>query len=401
MDGMSSPRADGSGDRNGQLLAQLASDYDFPDFVKQANLQHSLYPERIPPAYYADPLRKQFPCHTAAATWLSALYFEQKRASFTPRDQVQIVRRLDDFARYFQIKHAVDQMRQRAAQLQKRAAEELPDSVYAFVWVSPQTGKKERRLPLRDANEVKLASEWLWQYRQALPFAQRHAVARRIWEAAQRTGASLDKQAEWIEQLCGRGVGDPTQMAQAIRQRALLVRNPPLSRHLVKMAETVEHLPAEAMEPNTLLKLAETLDQIDRSAKLQTGYGDVLQAPEQVVFSVTLTKMADCAELVALTSGNTYRPDDLTKVDTKALRDLFGGEFIQRVSNKLGQLDTDKLAEEVRTLPRPDAEMLEKLLREAGVQPVAQKAASAAPVRFSDEQLAYWAHQYQMHQQKR
>jgi hypothetical protein len=127
---------------------------------------------------------------------------------------------------------------------------------------------------------------------------------------------------------------------------------------------------------------------------LHTAYGEALRSPEEVVFSVSLSKAAACTDLVALTTGSTYQPDDLAKLKPNDLRDLFGPEFVERVSDRLGNLEAEKLAEEARTLPRPDAQMLEKLLADAGVQPAAEKAASAPAARFSDAQLAYLAQQY-------
>src|SRR4051812_16296814 len=75
-------------DKNGVELIRLAKQYEFPTFVKQANLDQTLNPGKLPASIYADPRpgREQFPCDTAASTWLSTLYFTEKRAEFHPKD---------------------------------------------------------------------------------------------------------------------------------------------------------------------------------------------------------------------------------------------------------------------------------------------------------------------------
>ena len=68
------------------------------DGLKQASPAQSLeVPQGTPVTTCADPVHKQFWCHTKAACWLSHLFYQEKKAEFHPKTRVQIERRLAEF----------------------------------------------------------------------------------------------------------------------------------------------------------------------------------------------------------------------------------------------------------------------------------------------------------------
>ena len=71
---------DPASDKNRTELTKLAQRYDFPKFVRAADLDTTMNPEQIAVTAYADPVQKKYACHSAAATWLSAAYFHEKFA---------------------------------------------------------------------------------------------------------------------------------------------------------------------------------------------------------------------------------------------------------------------------------------------------------------------------------
>lgn len=208
-------------DKSGAELVRLEKLYDFPAFVKQANPDQTLNPGRLPTHLYADVVRQQFPCHTAASTWLSALYFTEKRAEFHPKDQAQIQKRLDHYTGYWRIKPAVDAIVARWQALHKTAEEQLPDHMFAYVWVGDD-GRKERHLRLSNAMEVKAAAEYVEAYRDRFPFSVRHVMAGKILEKAARHGAGIARHVEFLERQAGRGVCDPAEVVALVEDRARL-----------------------------------------------------------------------------------------------------------------------------------------------------------------------------------
>ena len=397
-------------DKNGLELARLAKQYEFPDFVKSANLDQTMNPGKLPVHLYADPVRQQFPCHTAASTWLSALYFTEKRAEFHPKDRRNIEKRLDHYADYWRIKKAVAYVNDRWQALHKQAEEQLPDSMFAYVWVG-DNGIKERRLRLKTAAEVKAAADWLYEYRDHLNFSDRHQIAKKILEKAASYGAGLGERREFVERQAGRGVCDPAEVIALIEDRARLIspnrgvhikvaedgkeeRTLSLRDQFLKIAQTIRKMPRKALQPDMLIKLAETLDMLDRQQGFTARYSQGLPRPEDVIFKATFCKVAeDLAKLVATTSGKVYEKQSFTKLSLDDVEGLFGTEFAERVSTKFGELDPEKMAEEVATLPRPDAELLDGLLSDNGIRPIMTKAASTRQ-GFSEEEKKAWAAAY-------
>lgn len=385
-------------DKSGVELHRLSKLYDFPDFVKQASIEQTLQPNDIAITNYADPVRKQFPCHTAASTWLSALYFTEKKAEFAPKDQYRIQERLYRYVNYWKIKEAVDQVQARYMDLHRTAVDRLPDSAFAYVKVGGD-GKKQRHLPLRNSLEVKRAADWLFQYRDQLPFTAedgggRHEIARKILEKAARFAAKLDDRVEFLEKQAGRGVCDPDEVSRVVMERSYLTKNEPFRKHIVKLAMAIKDQPRQALHPDALVKLAETIDNIDHSLGIVGKYTDKIPRPEDVVFRATFAKVAqDMCELVAMTTGKIYKKASFSQIPLSGITALFGPELAEEVKAGLDKVDPEKLAEIAATLPMGDAEVFDKLAQECGVHPQMQKAASAA-VGFSPSQLEKLAEQY-------
>ncbi len=382
-------QADHVADKGGVELHRLAKLYDFPDFVKKANFDTTFQPDSC--TSYADLPRKQFPCHTAAATWLSTLYFTEKKAEFHPKDQNHIQRQLNYYVTFWKIKEAVDKIFSRHQELHKSGADELPDSSFAYVRVRDD-GTKERHLPMRNASEVKQAADWLFTYRDKLPFSReegggRHQVAVKILEKAARFAAKLDGRYEFLEKQAGRGICNPQEVYQTLVNRSYLTVNEDFRKHIVKLAMAIKEQPHQSLHPEALIKLAETIDHIDRSLGITAKYTDKIPRPEDVVFRVTFDKAAgDLQEVVAMTTGRIYKKADFAKIPLSGVRDLFGRDFAEEVKAGLDQVDPEKLAELGATLPMGDAELFDKLAAECGVHPQLTKAASAK-VGFSPDAL--------------
>jgi hypothetical protein len=374
-------------------LHRFSKLYTFPDFVKQASTDTSLVvPPGTSPTSCADPVRKQFWCHTKAACWLSHLFYEEKRAEFHPKDRVQIEKRLASYADFFKIKSACDGIKARWAELHKTAESHLPDSAYAYVWTG-ENGTKDRRLPLRTRMEVKAAAEYVEKYRDSFSYLIRQTMCGKILEKAANLGAAVEN-TEFLERQCGRGVCDPAEVVAMIEKRAALVPDGNLRTQFLKMAGTVRDLPRQALHPDMLVKLAETVDQLDRSLGLVARYGPGLARPEDVIFKATFGKVAsDLARHVATTSGKYYEKEALGRLPLADVEALFGTDFASSVSTPLGEIDTEKMAEQIATLPRPDAQLLDGLLGDHGITPSMHKAA-ASRQGFERSEMERIADQY-------
>jgi len=369
---------DPAADKNRTELTKLAQRYDFPNFVRAADLDATMDPDRIAVTAYADPTQKKYACHSAAATWLSAAYFHEKSAEYHPKQRERICERFEKFANYFGIRPAYDTLVKRAETL--RGSDQLPDSSYAYVWQA-KDGQKERYYPMTNALEVKTAAEWLRDNQDRIPFADRNVIGTKILEKAARYGAGLGENlTDFIEKQAGRGIPDPPELYTMLERRAALAHKSEHREAILKLASAIKTTPRVALQPNELIKLAATVDLIDHSIGLKGKYTDILPRPEDVIFKVSYTKAAsDHGKLCAFTTGNIYEKAQLAKLAREDVAGLFGNDFANEVCTGL-EVDPEKIAEVAHTLPRPDAELLEHLLGEAGQRPQMSKAAEFEPI---------------------
>jgi hypothetical protein len=383
---------DPAADINKSELTKLAKRYNFPDFVKSADMDSTMNPSTpVPITAYADPVRKKFACQSAPATWLSAIYFHEKSAEYHPKDQKRICERFEQMADYFAIRPAYDSVVKRAKELQ--GSDQLPDSSYAYVWQSDD-GAKERYYPLTSPLQVKSAAEWLYDNRDRMPFAHRNTIGNKILEKAARYGASLgDKLTDFVEKQAGQGIPDPPELYTMLERRSALAKSQEHRDAIMKLASAIRNTPHVALQPPELVKLATTVDIIDNAIGLRGKYTSLLPRPEDVIFKVTYTKAAaDMSSLCAMQTGNIYDKGQLSKLAREDVEGLFGTDFANEVCTGL-EVDVEKIAEIAATLPRPDAELLEQLLTEAGQHPQMNKGASWEPI--SNEVLEELAALYQ------
>jgi hypothetical protein len=362
---------DQSGDINFRELTRLARLYDFPDFAKQAELAEVVGPDQQQSNLFADVrVPHQFPCHTKAATYVSYAFFLEKSAEINPKVRTYIQDRLNKFAEYWSIKNAVSDLRKRYETLNKQS--EYPDSAYAIVWVT-EDGNKERHYPLRNAMEVKAASDWYKEYlpqiRAQFGFTDRQTIANKIVIKAAEYGADISENVELLEKHAGRGVCDPRAVAKMIRERVKAASKctPDVATVMQKLASAVEVRPSTFLDPESMTHLADTVDRFDRTHGLLNRYTSMIPAPEDVLFSATYTKAAEvCRDSCSLITGSMYDLNDFSKLSTTDVQDLFGDEVVDAVCSGL-RVDPAKMAEVAATFPRNDAVVLEQLLAERGV----------------------------------
>lgn len=363
--------------------------YEFPEFAKKAELAEIVEPEQKLSNLYADiRVPYQFPCHTKAATYVSHLYFLEKQSQIPPRIRGWIKERLDKFAEYWEITNTVKEATEKYAEFNKEA--EFPDSAYAIVWVTDE-GHKERHYPMRNAGEVKAAASWFSDYlteiRNQYTFDDRQTIASKILTKAAEFGADVKDHVELLEKYAGRGVCEPKAAAKLLRDRVKAASKctPEVALVMDKLASAVESRPTMLLDPASMTQLANTVDQFDRTHGLLNRYTDMIPAPEDVLFTATYTKAAEvCRESCSLTTGSVYDMNDFSKLSTTDVQDLFGDDIVEAVCSGL-RIDPVKMAEVAATFPRNEAVMLEQLMSEKGVAPLAKQASTR--LGFNIDQL--------------
>lgn len=375
---------DQSADTQGVQLAKLSHHYEFPSFVKTADFTQVMTPTNLERNVYADYYNKEFPCHTKAATWVSAMYFFENRGDLNPKQASAIEQRLQQFADYHRIRNAYNDLKQQHQSLHKEAA--LSDDQYAYVWVG-EDGNVQRQYPLRNPLEVKEAANWFHTYRDHWIYSDRRKIATRILKRANDYGAQLPPVIDlFLRKQAGEGIPDPREVVVMLNNRAHLTNNPDLKAGVTKLAHTVQTQPAQTLAPAQLEKLAEVVDQIDRTIGLVGKYTDTVPRPEDVIFRNTYKEatgfVSDCC---TLTNGSIYNKPDFKRVKLSEVQALFGDSFASEIRSGL-DVDPEKFAQLAHTLPRGEADMLDRLLSDHAITPLGKQAAMSK-VGFSKEQL--------------
>jgi hypothetical protein len=372
---------------------RLVSLYEPPAFVKLAGAK-PLGDAALPDHVYADQPHRKYPCHNAAATWTSALFFFDKRAALSPARAQAIETRLLQAADYFNIRHDVDVLQQKVAAANTYNLQQLPDSAFALVW--DDQGSKERHYPLRNAAEVKTAADWFLQHRTAFHFTDRQQIASRILEKAAAFSADVPLEtSEVLSRTAGYGYCPASDVIDMLQVRSQLAKRskPGLSQELQKLASLVAETGLDVRDAGTRCKLAEVVDMFDHQTHLTQMYDDGgLDRPEDVLFQVTEKVASDfVTDHVQLTSGTIYEKAALAGCDREVVTQWLGDEFAEAISSA-GDLDTEKLAAILPTLPRPDAELFDQMATSCGVTPYARDKAASGGLTL--DTLREWAQLY-------
>lgn len=354
-------------DTSGRETHRLTSLFDSPDFVKSASHERTHGDETLQRHMYADQYNKLYPCHSAPATWLSSLFFADKRAEFDEKRASEIQSRLHAAAKFFGILGSVQEMEEKVAATAADNVNNLGDDQFAIVWVG-DAGTKERHWPLRNATEVKYAAHGFAKWRDEFVFEDRHTIAEKILVKAAEHNADIAEYEHMLALTAGHGACAAKVATEMLRDRARLVQrsNQPAAIEMAKLASVLEQNPENARAHETRVKLAAAVDEFDRVNHLYRLYDDGgLPRAEEVLFAVTeKVARAFVSENVETTTGNVYALADLEKLALDDVRNWLGDDFADAVSAGGVYLDRDKLAAIVPTLDRGMAASLDRLMQD-------------------------------------
>lgn len=374
---------DQTGDLTKRDFHKYAKLYDVPEYVKQADVGRVFENDpSLRSTAFADVRNRQFNCSTKAATWVSYLYFLEKQADIHPKIAEWIQDRLDKFTDYWGIAPDVATLKEKHAGIR---TEQLRDEDHMLVW-EDDAGNKTREYPLRNALEVKSAASWFMKHRDHFVYRDRKKMAEKLLEKTSEYGAGLpeDVSDELEKQAC-RGTYDPAQAAEHILDRSRLADRADIREGLSKMAEAVCTNPGYAMIPDLIENMCHTLDTFDRTVKLAGQYSELVPRPEEIFCGATYkTAKAGVDNSCMLVTGSVYDKNDFSKLALREVRDAFGSDLAETVSFGL-EVDPEKFAEVASTLPRPDAQMLDRIMNGVGVQPLMKHA--TAVTRPSHQEL--------------
>jgi hypothetical protein len=373
---------DPANDETGAELVRLASLYEFPDFVKNAELDDIRSTAGLVPGAYADDIHLKFACASPAATWLSSLYFYEQKDSMPKAQQLHIEARLQKFAEHFGIANELRAAREKVAV--RLTPEELPDSDYAYVWQDEEQGV-QRFYPLTTPSQIKQAAEWLHSIRDKMIFEDRHAVAKRILEKAGQSSAGLsDEMIEFLDKQAGMGVPDIGEIRFALKQRMVFAKDASLREEIRKLDDLLKDTPQFLFQPADAIKLASVIEDIDESIGLRGRYSDGVKRAEDVIFGYTHRKVAaDVASLCPLVTGAMYEKAQFGRLTRDVIESNFGEKAAEDLCIGF-DVSPEKFAKFASELSHTHARQLEMVMAEIGEHSQISKAGGSLALPAAD-----------------
>jgi len=363
------------------ILRKQFLDGDLPAFIKNANIAEEKPDVNAPLGIFGDPVKREFPCHTKVATWLSCLYFwgskhndEQWESSYP---QEKAANRLEKAAKFWGVLPAVKQFIDVMEKKSEAPNRRLTDDDYALV--VNYGSERVRRFPIVNAATVKKAAANLRRYRVSYPYAWRKKAARNILEKAMAFDASVGADdLDYLLKASGAYMAEPQDIALRLRIRAHVFPDEIRDR-MRKAADAVE----DGQSPKIDV-LCNLLDAADRQCKKYALYNDGMPMPEEVCYAGMAEKAAAAeVPVVQLTTGTTFTLDAIKDAGLEPFTALKSDYVTELAANDKGDLDMDKVAAILPTIPRDDATLLEKAFKAVGVTPAEKEAARDTQRDFS------------------
>lgn len=353
-------------DTNGVVLHRLVRQYALDEFIKTAAVDADEI-SALPSSSFADARARELPCHTREHTVISYAYFVDDDSG-SGRNRSDVESAFSKFAQIWNVEAEMAEIRNRR---DKHAADlsTMPDDVFAVVHT--HNGERYRSLPLLNDECVKRAAAHLRQFRDRYPLDCRCRAAERIMSKAAEFGVTIRD--PYIVAASRQTLSPAVEIAHGLMRRAKLTDDAEQKTAMLKLARAI------AVGRNTWLcrKAASVMDRFDATNSLRHMYSRGLPTPEEICYRGVTVKQAEAVRdnFVQLTTGTAYSKSALADAGLSPYR-VLGDDFIEQI--RVGDdVNVNKAAELVPTLPRGEAELLDRAMRAAGVPTFDQQLKSA------------------------
>lgn len=279
--------------RNRPLAREMLKTADFEEKRSQV--------EDLPSRAFAWEDERRFPIHTKEDTLASVLY-RSKLGSAVPK---HVDEKLEKAITVFGLDEHLFSS--------KTASDPKPETQYAL--------PEEQRLPLDDEGQVKVAEHVLCRDYQMLPLEKRADAFGRLTEAAHKHGVELSTLSQ---KLAGITVSSTETLRNWLEARAA-VTDGKVQEGFDKLANSLQDAPPLMQNRKDLVKMASTIDQLDRKAGLDQHYDRKLPDPLLTVFNTEkqASEMCDVAGMqVPVEELMSLPPEIWEQVDSPELAEV-------------------------------------------------------------------------------
>jgi hypothetical protein len=303
------------------------------DRVKEADVKEEEL-DTLPDDAFAWPEKRAFPVHTPEHAIFSRVYRENTAGVPSHVDKT-----LKEACEVYGVDEAL------FARPKLAAAADDPED-----YLLPEM----RRLPCRNAEQVKVAEQKLLDGYTKLNVENRALACRRLVEKAAAHKVTLNP---LMRKLAGFTVSSTDTLRRWVEARVFAAPETYKSA-FQKLADGLKKLPAEVRDREQLIKVAETIHELDKKAGLQRHYDRKLPDPLLTVFNTD--KLAGQGVML----GSRFMPmDRLASYPASFYGDVLGPDIVKEAGDGAGGIDPHKLAMILETLPTDMKTMLAANMR--------------------------------------
>ena len=347
------------GDAHENLIPGYVMDYTLPSKEAASEIDTDLF---------ADSARRLFPVDSAASTWLSAAYFQKHALKgelpYGKEELAYIDNVIKTAAGIYEIEADITKIAEVLLPMEEKQAED-DDANYGWVMRDGKTGETvARKYPMFDSRGVKKASSYFNTYRNHYPLGIRRKIARNIMTKASEYGVAYTDLDSGVLKEAGYGLPRKDILMDEIYERAHLTKDAEAAIALANVNELVSALSAKEVGEN-LDKIAEVIDEFDRSADLTRFYGDKIMMPADFLFDIDLKTASVAVEAAVELNQFVFSLDKLAELPVDVYGDILGEEFVKaivKIGEGAAEVDREKLADNLFSLPQPDKTALEEHL---------------------------------------
>jgi len=276
----------------------------------------------LPDSAFAWPEKRAYPIHSKEHAILSRAYRETAGPLPLHVDQA-----IKEACQMYGVDDALFERPKTAAAPQSNENFLLPDI---------------RRLPVTDAQQVKVAEDRLHREGHKLTPGSRMLASARLVEKAAMFGVSVK---DITRKMAGMTVTSTGQLVDWLEARAEAA---PIGykEGYQKLANEARRMQPELRDRNVQMKLAVALEELDEMAGLDRHWGRKLPDPMATVFNTE--KAAGPGVMLA---GRFVPMERMAAYPSSFYADVLGDDIVREAADLTGQLDMQKLAAVLGTLP--------------------------------------------------
>lgn len=335
----------------------LLSKYNLPTYVKKATWEEITAADgNIPDHLFADDKFRLYPCHTAAATLISAAQFNEDKDKYNKERKEYIETRLKKHAQELGVLPDVEDV-----------LEYKPEQNHAYAL--EHDGR--RLFPIRNALEIKKLAEYLVKNYRDIPQEYREIAARNALKEADNKNYALGQARTILEKLACDGIVNKSKLLDILQ--ATFKKTSPTTAASNPVHEAIGSLMAAVADiPATNQRLLREAVKIasDLVPAVMT-----LQQPLELDVVYTVSELKKEAEdVIRLSTGSYYKKADILTIPSHVLKERFDNYDTPIEIN--GVISHEMLFKAAQALDEDAAENFEETLHQYDVYPVVCEAKS-------------------------